>query len=257
MSEPTLTGLLWSPSFFAELCSFLIGDLARFQYGLVGPDDSRPDVRAEDLLDDATMTMIIERFNAKFGQTDPRAIMSMWASIYFTDVIPPLLTANIMLDLAPMLGLSQVSFIMSKSLRIEALKIPRDLVSLADAGAAIRFDSLVSAHLVPFIELVARRAHVTRRVLWSNAGNVFEAFTLKLKAVTGDRPGFQHARELLTMPTLCGRRNPLFEPVRYVEGRRIRRVCCMRYLIPNQNVCGVCPLPADSSVRRSNAGLPR
>lgn len=32
-------------------------------------------------------------------------------------------------------------------------------------------------------------------------------------------------------------------------GRRVRRVCCMRYLVRNEVVCSVCPLGADSPIR--------
>jgi len=167
----------------------------------------------------------------------------MWASIYFTDSLPPLLTANILLDVAPVLDLDQVAFIMAPSLRIQALKIGETLVPLAKAWSG-RFDGLILAHLAPFVDLVADRGGVTRRVLWSNAGNVFEAFSRKLESIAAGQVGLEHARKLLSSQTFStGKRNPLFEPVRYMNGRRIRRVCCMRYLIPNEKICGVCHSP--------------
>ncbi|HDZ38600.1 MAG TPA: hypothetical protein ENH62_09990 [Marinobacter sp.] len=45
-----------------------------------------------------------------------------------------------------------------------------------------------------------------------------------------------------------GRRNPLFQPVNYLiattgEGHdRRRRLCCIRYLIPELDYCSNCPL---------------
>ena len=239
-----------SPAFFAALHASLPGELARFQAGLAGPDDPRPGVTAPKLLDDAMMTTIVARFDARFGPTDPRAIVSMWSAIGFTETLPPLLAANITLDLEPELSLDRAAFVLSPTHRIEALKITGALRSVADTNAGTRFEGLVSGHLAPFIDLVARRGRVTRRVLWSNAGNVFEAFCRKLEAMVPDRPGLLQAREFLGRRTLPdGTGNPLFEPVRYVQGKRIRRVCCMRYLVPNEKVCGVCPLPPGNPAR--------
>lgn len=239
-----------TPQFFQHLDAILIGELSRFRTGLAGADDRRHGIRADDLLDQAGISAIVARFDAKFGRTDRRAIMSMWASAYFTDALPPLLAANIMLDRTPHLDLDRVGFIMAPSLRIQALKIGRVLQPLENTDAHERFDGVVTSHLTPLIELVADRGGVTKRVLWSNVGNVFEAFLRKLDAIDPVRPGLRQARQLLASRTLpSGMRNPLHEPVRYVDGRRIRRVCCMRYLVPNETVCGVCPLDADNPAR--------
>jgi ferric iron reductase protein FhuF len=94
------------------------------------------------------------------------------------------------------------SSIMAPSLRIQALKIGEALVPLAEAGSS-RFDGLVLAHLAPFIDLVADRGGVTKRVLWSNAGNVFEAFSRKLESIAAGQVGLEHARRLLLSPTFC------------------------------------------------------
>ena len=245
-----------SPRFFNDLNRLLAGDLSRFQAGLAGPTDPRPGLRADELLDRPSVAAIIARYDAKFGKTDPRAIMSMWASAYFTDAIPPLLTANVLLDRAPKLEIDQVTFIMAPSLRIQAVKIKPDLLPIGDADD--RFDSLVFGHLAPLIDLVAQRGGITRRVLWSNAGNVFEAFLRKLRNTTTERPGFAQANRLLASPIWrVGEQNPLFQPVRYPQGRRIRRVCCMRYLIPREKVCGVCPLAVDNPIRGREAGPER
>lgn len=240
-----------SPEFFATLNGFLVGELSRFQAGLCGADDPRPHIAQDALLGPGDVAAIVARFDARFGRTDRRAVMSMWASAYFTDTVPPLLAANILLDLAPRLGPGEVSFVMAPSLRIQALRIGAELVSLAGIDAGARFTALIGAHLAALIAHVATRGGVTRRVLWSNVGNVFEAFLRKLEAIDAGRPGLAHARALLASPMLdSGERNPLFEPVRYLDGRRVRRVCCMRYLVPNEVVCGVCPLGRASPARR-------
>jgi ferric iron reductase protein FhuF len=71
-----------------------------------------------------------------------------------------------------------------------------------------------------------------------------------LERAAGPSAALDQARDLLARPSLAdGARNPLFAPVRYVADRRVRRVCCLKYLTPEQKLCGVCPLPADNPAR--------
>jgi len=243
------------PALLAELRAVLTGELARFNAGLAGPADPRGGIGADALLDAPMLADIIARFEAKFGATDRRAIVSMWASIYFAAALPPLLAANILLGVEPALGLDDVTFIIAPNFRIDALRIGTEVRRLDDAQTGGRFDRLIGDHLVPFIDLVADRGGVTRRLLWSNAGNVFEAFCRRLEGVAASGGTLDHVRDLLARPSLAGgARNPLFEPIRYLEDRRVRRVCCLRYLIPNRTVCGVCPLPADNPARARRVG---
>ncbi len=228
----------------------MTGDLARFTPGLVGPADPRAGVPADALLDAAMVAAIIARFEAKFGPTDRRAIFSMWASIYFAAALPPLLAANLLLGQEPDVAFGQVRFIVASNFRIEALQVGRGIRRLDDAAPAARFDGIVHAHLSPFIDRVADRTGVARRLLWSNAGNVFDAFTRHLRAVAALPSAPDPAGDLLARRQLPdGAPNPLFEPVRYPDGRRVRRVCCLRYLVPAQQLCNVCPLPAGHAAR--------
>lgn len=153
-----------------------------------------------DVLDEIRRRAIV----ARFGATDPRAVISMWASAYFTDTLPPLLAANVLFDLAPRLDAGRVSFNMAPTLRIRSLKIGPKLVSFADCSIGTRFAGLLSAHLAPLVELVSDRGGVTSRVLWSNIGNVFEAFMRKLDGPAGGRPGLEQAGLLLASPILSG-----------------------------------------------------
>ena len=255
MGPAAATPATASPQFFAALDACLTGELERFRAGLCGAHDTRPAIAQDALLGPGDVGAILSRYDARFGRTDPRAAMSMWASAYFTDTVPPLLAANILLDVSPRLEAGAVSFVMAPSLRIRALRIGPELVPLAGTAPDARFASLLRGHLAPLIALVAERGGVTRRVLWSNVGNVFEAFLRKLEAMDATRPGLADARRLLASRVLPGGgRNPLFEPVRYPGGRRVRRVCCMRYLVPGEVVCGVCPLGRDNPARRVASG---
>jgi len=113
-----------------------------------------------------------------------------------------------------------------------------------------RFEHLIEGNLAPFIEALGRYAGVAPKVLWSNAGNYFEAVFGQLanrasQAQLADGQALVDARHLAD-----GRRNPLYQPVRYVElanadGRsrtwRQRRLCCIRYLLDGVALCPNCP----------------
>jgi ferric iron reductase protein FhuF len=90
------------------------------------------------------------------------------------------------------------------------------------------------------------------KVLWSNAGNYFENL-LNLMAKAG-MPAERLAPGRLLLESRTrpdGTRNPLFQPVQYLPVndehgqptlRRERKVCCVRYLLPELELCGNCPL---------------
>lgn len=102
------------------------------------------------------------------------------------------------------------------------------------------------------IDSLARASGLTRRVLWSNAGNLFERVIGHCAQLLGEaHPGVRQGRELLARRRLvAGAINPLAEPVRYLaDGTRQRRVCCLRYLIPTLPYCETCPLDRDPAVR--------
>ena len=240
----------------ADLKAVMPGGLAQFAPGLVGPDDPRQSIQADRILDREMVAAILARFDTKDGKPDLRAVVSVWVSSYLMAVLPPLLAANILLDRVPQTGLGEVAFIPSPDLRIGALRVAREDAGLEGADVFSRFDSIVRAHLAPFIELAAGRGQVTQRVLWSNAGHVFEAFLGKIESAAAGRQGLADARALLAAP-LWPRwgRNPLYHPVRYLEGQRIRRVCCLRILVPEWKVCAICPLKADSPARRRSVAL--
>lgn len=224
------------------------GDLARFLPGLSGAGDPRLAWPASRLLDGAMMDAMMGLFAGTVGRADPRAVVSVWSLSYFTAVLPPLLSAIILLDRSPAIGLDDVGFVVAPDWRVQALK-----VTVEAQGAATgpdRFGPLVWSHLAPLIDLIAARSPVTRRVLWSNAGHVIEAFLGMLDAAVPGRPAMAEARTLLATPLWpAGARNPLFNPVRYEGTARIRRVCCMRYLIPEWKLCGICPLKPDNPAR--------
>ena len=226
----------------ADLDAVLHGDLAPFRPGLASADDERG-LPSAALLTPAAIDAILAWYAARLGPTDRRAALSIWAGWHFQAVLPPILAANILLDRSPTLDLERVGFILSPDHKATRITIPGDVEDLTRADGHARFAGLIDRYLTPLVGLLARRADVTERVLWSNAGHIFEAFLGKIEHVAEGRRGYQQARRVLAMPArLDGTPNPLHEPVRYHDGRRIRRVCCMRFLFPDGKICSVCPM---------------
>ena len=234
----------------ADLQATLRGSLAPFARGLlsVAPDKS---FGVDDLLSQAQRGEIMLYLEGRLGtRPDPRAAFSIWAGWYFRSVIPPLLAANILFDVSPRLSLHGLRFVISADLRAEGIVIPAPLDELPSDQGPTRFAELMDTYLAPLIDHFAERAEITTRVLWSNAGHVFEGVLRMWEPIANERSAFAAARRLLATPRLSnGDRNLLFEPVRYVQGVRTRRVCCMRYLFPDGKTCGPCPL----NLRRSRS----
>ncbi|MEH3118827.1 MAG: siderophore-iron reductase FhuF [Methylorubrum populi] len=235
----------------ADIEAALAGHLPGFRQGLAVADDPRPSLPRDLLLAPDMIARIAARFEARYGPTDPRAILSIWTSWHFGTVLPPVLAAGILFDLGPVLDFEAARFIMAPDLRTEAVTIGEGTVRLDRGNAFARFEPLVDAYLRPAIRFFASRGGLSERVLWSNAGTAFEALLCRMEALAGDRDGYRAARRFLDGPSLPdGAPNPLYRPVRYVEGRRIRRVCCVRFLVPDGQICAACPLDPTHPARR-------
>jgi len=91
-------------------------------------------------------------------------------------------------------------------------------------------------------------------VFWSNAGNYFEYFAHALAhhplaLPNANAPALALLEEKI-LPDGC--RNPLYRPVRYLPNsdtdkpQRVRRLCCVRYLVGELGYCSNCPLTCRS-----------
>jgi ferric iron reductase protein FhuF len=145
------------------------------------------------------------------------------------------------------IGLDRVAFILGNDMRVAAVKIDGPDADSSGNAAFARFAPLIFDHLEPLIEMWAERSGVTRRVLWSNVGNTFEAMLRKIEGVSGSSQRLRQARHVLSEPLWPnGRPNPLFRAVRYVPDGdtfvRRRRICCIQYLLPDRKFCKACPI---------------
>ncbi|TPM28795.1 siderophore-iron reductase FhuF [Mesorhizobium sp. B2-3-4] len=117
----------------------------------------------------------------------------------------------------------------------------------------------MSGHLAPLIAAPSRASGLPAKTLWSNAGNVAESVVADCAGLLGENhPGVADARALFaTRLWPDRRRNELFEPVRQDEGRRRRRLCCLRYRMASLPLCKTCPLDSIPPRARSGKGTPQ
>jgi ferric iron reductase protein FhuF len=233
-----------------RLDALTIDKFARFSGCIAGRDDDRPTVSADALLDSSMRQSITDRFKGRFAFFDERAVHSIWMRWYLHVLIPPFLLADIMLDWTLPIALENVRFIVGTDARIEAVKVLSAGQNTGGVEPFLRFRELIYGHLAPLIELFAERTSVTRRVYWSNVGDEFEAMLRRIEQIVGPLPRLLEAQHILEKRTWLGNRaNPLFNAVIYSSGipnPRVRRICCLQYLLPDRRFCSACPVTCRS-----------
>lgn len=229
-----------------EINRLTTGEYECFARRLVGFDDPRQSMAAEFLLNESMRDAIYACFALRFENFDFRAALSIWTKWYLNAFLPPVLLADLLLTCGLSVRLDRVEFIVQDS-RVTAIKMDGAGEDTTDASAFDRFRHLIFDHFDPLIESWSERSDVTRRVLWSNVGNTFEAMLCRVEAVSGSSPRLETARHLLNEPLWPGgRSNPLHSAIHYVAGGdklvRRRRVCCLQYLLPDRRFCKACPI---------------
>jgi ferric iron reductase protein FhuF len=224
-----------------------VGAYASFAGCLARPDDPRQSVPAAALLDASMKAAMSARFARRFEDFEPRAVLSIWIKWYINVILPPTLLCDVFLGLRLPLSLAHTGFIVGDDARVAAVKIDGSPEDVADADPFDRFGHLIFDHFEPLIELWSERSDITRRVLWSNVGNTFEAMLAKVEAVSGRTDRVDGARWLIDQRLWKdGRPNPLHGAIHYVKRGdadvRLRRVCCLQYLLPDRRFCKACPV---------------
>ena len=207
--------------------------------------DPRATVPAGALLDAAMREAVQARFARRFEVFDRRAVHSIWMKWYLNAFIPPVLLADVVLGQTIAVELPALAFVISEDSRVEAVRIS-DVSDSAGEDPFRRFRALVFHHFAPLIEMWCVRTDVTARVFWSNVGNTFEAMLRRIETVSGPSPRLAEAQRLLDEADFLGEPNPLFRAVHYVSENgadvRLRRICCLQYLLPDRRFCKACPV---------------
>lgn len=199
------------------------------------------------LLDDRRMAEILKTFAENYAEPDPRAVASQWSKQYFSNLLMPTLAINLVLDRALPLRLHQVGVALMDDARPNTFFFDDAGSPIEAAEFSDRFGDLFDGHIAPVVASISKASTLPQKVLWANVGNIVENAVGHCARLAGETAGVRHGREMLASRLWNdGRRNPLFEPIRYehASGQQIRKrkVCCLRYLNPSLKLCGTCPL---------------
>ncbi|UZJ62313.1 siderophore-iron reductase FhuF [Pseudomonas sp. KU26590] len=232
------------------LAPLFIADFEHYRDALVLPDDPRVGVPLRTFLTGDYLNDVLTRFGSAYPDSDPRGLASIWSKYYFIKLIPPVVAASLILDQRLPLRLGDLELILNDDGLPAAFKL-RDAGQRwtpTPADAFERFDELLEQLLRPFIDTFAGHVRLSPKVLWSNAGNYFE-WLLGVLEKAMPHADVSHGHQLLNAQYLPdGRRNPLYQPVRYLRLKgqeslkRQRRVCCIRYRVNGLEYCANCPL---------------
>lgn len=205
------------------------------------------DVRLADFLEGDGCQRALSLFARRFDQPHPQATASQWSKLYFSRLLPAVLIPTILGGRQLPLSPPTVHLRLDSEGSVTALVLAHAGEAMPDAGD--RLSWLVEAHLALVIAALSTASGLPAKVLWNNAGNLLEGTLNKAAALLGpDHAGLGEVKHLITVRRKDdGRPNPLHEPVRYRqtdEGvRRIRKLCCLRYLTPSLGLCSSCPKP--------------
>lgn len=209
------------------------------------------------ILDGTGLHPMLDRYLASFPPgTDRRGVASLWSTIYFNTFPGTIACAALLADRELPVGFDRAGLIPNENgCHIAAIRIPHGGAPI-DGDVFARLHALVREHLDPLIRCVSAWARISPKALWCIVGNGLD-WTLQDIAALPAMPTKKIAdfnRILIERHWSDGWRNPLFEPVHYVDApdgvRRERRVCCLRYLLPDDDFCGNCPTEVTANARK-------
>jgi ferric iron reductase protein FhuF len=232
----------------ADIAKVFTGERAYMGERFVLDSSGRETVPCAALLDPAVLGAIFSRYERLYPGADRKGVVSLWAQWYFGILVPPALCLDLLLDRVPRLALDRVRLVLDGSATPAAFVL-EDVSEGQPEDAFMRFSPLIDGHVEPVVNALADFAKVSPRVMWSNAGNMFEWMVAELAKELGPRrTAVEQGLEFIASKALPdGRRNRVHEPVRYIErdGQplRQRKICCLRYMLPGFETCDNCPTP--------------
>ena len=244
-----------------DLNGLFVGPLAHL-HGRISPAGAiaEPTYTVDEILSERHLDRMADAFCRAHGETPRVAIYSIWSKWYFSFVLPPLVCAAILLDKLPPFRLSDIRLGLAPDYKIDQVAMAGATGLPLPSGLEGRFRPLIDGNIAPFIEIWHRRTRVSRRVLWSNAGTLFEGVLRHLEKEGFAAPGIGEGLALMETRVFAdGEKNHLFSPIVYLKAGeecvRRRRVCCLRYLLPDNVLCCACPLHENDRRRaRSQSG---
>ncbi|SEQ42746.1 ferric iron reductase protein FhuF [Faunimonas pinastri] len=236
----------------APAAAFLSAPLSNYLDAFVLADDPRPGIRVSELLRPDVLPDFLCWDGTCHERSDRRAVCSLWSLAYFHRLIPLTVMSGALLGLDLPVGMDETEVIFDEHRMPVAIRLPHEGEISVETDPFIRFDPLVREHLEPMVTAVSRAAGISQKLLWNNAGHLLEWLLgeLSTRTVSACASCFRNAtcnwNALVRQQHWPdGDRNCLFDPVRYelVDGQPVswRKVCCIRYLLPEHGFCSYCP----------------
>lgn len=189
-------------------------------------------------------------FSKRWPDPDARAVATQWSKTYFATLLPAVLLPLLMKGWRLPLHPEKMGIRLAPDGAVCGFDLPGiEPAQATPADPFTVYDFLIEDHLRPVIETIASASSLSQKVLWSNAGNVFENIISRAGRLLGpDHAAVRHAHTLMSARRRTdGRVNPLYEPIRYIEQDgeklRMRRICCLRYFTESLGYCKSCPKP--------------
>jgi ferric iron reductase protein FhuF len=170
-----------------------------------GPEIRRVEPSAQVLEADA-FACLMQSYARRFGVKPDGYLVSLWSQKYLATVIIPVMALSLIGGKAVHAEIENTVIVVDDDGEPVALRLPAAFTTEeADQAASL----LVSTHLTPLIDALARQSGLSRKVFWGNAAHYLEWIVRQLP---GKNPAFN-----LPAPTT--------DAIRYFEedGLRVRR----------------------------------
>ncbi|KXS38203.1 MAG: ferric iron reductase protein FhuF [Halomonadaceae bacterium T82-2] len=193
-------------------------------------------------------------FGRDYTRPDHRALVSLWSKYFLAQAILVPAAAALVLGRRLPMALETLALELDAAGRVARLVVPHEgeMIEADDPEPLLR--PLLDRLLAPAIAVMAAHGGLAPRTLWSNAGHYYAYLIDQLRGQAWAAPGLGLGEALMARRVFAdGARNPLHRPVRQVRDadgtcHTRRRLCCVRYRLPELGYCGNCPLPAARGV---------
>jgi len=196
----------------------------------------------------SSLDFIVARYAQEHGASDRRALLSHWSKSYLEALLPGALAACLVLDRQLPLTFDTLGLQLDAEGNVANILLPAGtLVIVVEADFYQRCQSLLETNLEPFVEGLARHARISARALWGNVA-AYIAWALRLLVAQYGLPPMrlQQAMQVFSAATYPdGRPNPIQRAYQFPidpQSQPWRRVCCLRYCLPELPYCADCPL---------------
>lgn len=233
----------------ASLSPLLCGPLQRYVDNLRLPAQDGKAVDTEAFFQPETLGRFFDDLQRQHAAHHRIAAVSLWSKWYISTFLVPVIASNLLLQRALPVALSETALVLAPNGKPQALQLAHDGVATGGGEGFERFSYLIDGHLEPLVTALTAVCAGAPRLFWSNIGNTFEFAITRTELHPLATPGCtEPARQILRSRLRPdGRRNPLFEPITYADGRedeetRRRRICCVRYHLKGAGYCSSCPI---------------